>query len=219
MKQPTPPANRAWATSWSLIKDGWDRLAVYLPVMLLGVLALATYWLARNMPVAPSLPMELPVRHEPDYVMRGAVVRSFDGSTGVLRTELRGSEMRHFPDTDTLEVDQLTGFSTDDRGGVTTLAAQRGWTNADRSELRLSGQVVLVRQAVAGPAAVLSTQVEAQALQLLVNDKRVVSDAPVVITRGPDRFTADRMAINQSNGTTELTGRVRGVLRPHTARR
>jgi lipopolysaccharide export system protein LptC len=147
------------------------------------------------------------------------VVRSFDGSTGVLRTELRGSEMRHFPDTDTLEVDQLTGFSTDDRGGVTTLAAQRGWTNADRSELRLSGQVVLVRQAVAGPAAVLSTQVEAQTLQLLVNDKRVVSDSPVIITRGPDRFTADRMAINQSNGTTELTGRVRGVLRPHTARR
>jgi lipopolysaccharide export system protein LptC len=61
--------------------------------------------------------------------------------------------------------------------------------------------------------------VEAQTLQLLVNDKRVVSDAPVVITRGADRFTADRMAINQQNGTTELTGRVRGVLLPSASRR
>jgi lipopolysaccharide export system protein LptC len=219
------PTSRVRATALSLIKDGWDRLAVYLPVLLLGVLALATYWLARNMPMAPSMPSEMPVRHEPDYVMRGAVVRSFDGGSGVLRSELRGSEMRHFPDTDTLEVDQLTGFSTDDQGVVTTLAAQRGWTNADRSEVRLSGQVVLLHQVAGlpgssgGRSAVPPTRVEAQTLQLLVNDKRVVSDAPVVITRGADRFTADRMAINQQNGTTELTGRVRGVLLPSASRR
>lgn len=220
MSQPTS-ASRARATAWSLVKDGWDRLAVYLPVLLLGLLALATYWLARNMPVAPASPTALPVRHEPDYVMRGAVVRSFDGGTGALRTELRGTEMRHFPDSDTLEIDSLTGFFDDGQGRMTTLAAQRGWTNADRSEVRLSGQVVLVRQVEAdrGRATVLPVRVEAQALQLRVNDSLIVSEEPVAIVRGADRFMADRMRIHQRNGTVELNGNVRAVLSPQTARR
>lgn len=45
---------------------GLDRLAIYLPVLLMGVLALGTYWLVRTTPVfSPEAPARAP-RHEPD---------------------------------------------------------------------------------------------------------------------------------------------------------
>ena len=48
----------------------WDRVSIYLPVLLMGALALGTYWLVRNSPVfnAPEAAKE--ARHESDYFMR-----------------------------------------------------------------------------------------------------------------------------------------------------
>ena len=30
----------------------WERLSLYLPLVMMGLLAVGTYWLVRNMPVA-----------------------------------------------------------------------------------------------------------------------------------------------------------------------
>ena len=47
------------ASAWGRVRATWDRLAIYLPVMLMGVLALGTYWLARNTPTfsMPGIPL------------------------------------------------------------------------------------------------------------------------------------------------------------------
>ena len=33
-----------------LVRSAWDRVAVYLPIILMGLMALGTYWLVRNTP-------------------------------------------------------------------------------------------------------------------------------------------------------------------------
>ena len=38
-----------------VIRQGWDQLSIYLPVVLMGLLALGTWWLVRNAPM-PQLP-------------------------------------------------------------------------------------------------------------------------------------------------------------------
>lgn len=40
-----------------VIRQGWDQLSIYLPVLLMGLLALGTWWLVRNAPM-PQLPAE-----------------------------------------------------------------------------------------------------------------------------------------------------------------
>ena len=42
----------------------WDRLSIYLPVMLMAVLALLTYWLVRNTPIFITPPGAPPPAQE-----------------------------------------------------------------------------------------------------------------------------------------------------------
>ena len=139
-------ASRAWR--WT--RTTWDRLAMYLPVMLMGLLALGTYWLARNTPTfLGGGDSQRAVTHDPDYFMRGFQVRTFD-AVGRLKTEIYGTEARHFPDTDTLEIDQPRIRSYDERGAVTVATANRGLSNSDASEVQLMGNAVVVREPVPG---------------------------------------------------------------------
>ena len=53
------------------LRRTWDRLSLYLPVLLTGLLAMGTWWLVRNAPVLRPPTTEGAPRHEPDYSMKG----------------------------------------------------------------------------------------------------------------------------------------------------
>lgn len=122
----------------------WDRLSIYLPVLLMGGLALVSYWLIRLTPTPEPPAPPRPVSHEPDYFMRDFALRSFN-ATGALEHELQGQELRHYPDTGELEVDRARLRSVHPSGRVSTAQGERLTANADQTEYRLEGQVVLVR--------------------------------------------------------------------------
>ena len=71
----------------------------------MALLALGTWWLVRNTPRARRAARRpAPPRHEPDYSMRGFTVQRF-APDGALRVQIEGDALRHYPDTDTLEID------------------------------------------------------------------------------------------------------------------
>src|SRR5450759_2087496 len=107
-----------------LLHLAWERLSLYLPVILMGVLALGTYWLVRSTPLLIAHGPEAQVRHEPDYFMRKFSVKSFDGA-GRLKSEVLGTDARHFPDSETLEIDLVSIRSFSEEGGLTTATARR----------------------------------------------------------------------------------------------
>ncbi len=122
----------------------WDQLSIYLPVLLMGVLALGSYWLIRLTPIpAPPVPPR-PVSHEPDYFMRDFALRNFNAA-GVLEHELQGQTLRHYPDNGELEVDRARLRSLHASGRISTAQADRLTANADQTEYRLTGNVVLTR--------------------------------------------------------------------------
>lgn len=47
----------------------WQRLGPYLPILIMAVFALATFWLVRSMPTERGLAPEGPPSHEPDYFL------------------------------------------------------------------------------------------------------------------------------------------------------
>lgn len=202
------------------IRQGWEQVSLYLPVMLMGLLALGTWWLVRNAPM-PQLPtIERPVGHQPDYFMKTFSVKSFDAA-GRLQSEVQGDVARHYPDTDTLEIDKVNMRSVSPEGRLTIATANRALTNADGTEVQLFGNAIVTREPVpakAGNPAQPRLEFRGEFLHAFTNTERVRSDQPVTLTRGEDRFTADGMDYDNLDQVLQLRGRVRGVLLPGAAK-
>ncbi|WP_042422152.1 LPS export ABC transporter periplasmic protein LptC [Comamonas granuli] len=192
------------------LRRAWDRLSLYLPVLLMGLLALATWWLVRNAPQPQEQRAPAAPRHEPDYQMNGFSVRSF-AADGRLQSEVQGQTARHYPDTDTLEIDQVRIRSAGQAGRAVHATADRALSNADGSEVQLFGNAVVVREAAPGQPRL---EFRGEFLHAWPNEERVRSHLPVTLTRGSSRFTADSMEYDNLAQVLQLRGHVRGVLAP-----
>ncbi|WP_077002425.1 LPS export ABC transporter periplasmic protein LptC [Variovorax sp. KK3] len=206
-------ANRAL----NLLRDALDRVTIYLPIILTAVLALGTYWLVRNAPKLLEPTVKEAPKHEPDFFMRGFVIKTFLPS-GDLRSELFGTEGRHYPDTDTIEVDQVRLRSVSPEGLITRATANRGLSNADGSEVQLFGNAVVVREAATSASGKVNPRLEfrGEFLHAFLDTERVKSHKPVTLIRGSDQFTADTLDYDNLTGVANLHGRVRGLLMPST---
>jgi lipopolysaccharide export system protein LptC len=127
-----------------------------------------------------------------------------------------GSEARHFPDTDTLEIDKPRIRAFNARGDLTVATATRALTNADGSEVQLIGNAVVTREAAKGPDGGSSPTLEfrGEFLHAFLNTEQVKSHKPVTLTRGGDTFSADSLEFDNVGRVLALDGRVRGILRP-----
>lgn len=193
----------------------WQRVSLYLPVLLMGVLALGTYWLVRSTPALLAAVTPPPPKHEADYFMRKFSVKTF-GAAGRLKSELFGADARHYPDTDTLEVDSVRIRSFDEGGRLSTATARRAVSNGDLSEVMLTGDARVVREPAISVTGQSQARIEfrSEFLHAFVGTERVKSDKPVELTRGHDRFTADALDYDNLARVIQLKGRVRATLIP-----
>lgn len=200
---------------WRRVLRAWDRVSIYLPLVLMGALTLGTYWLVRNSPTMGNTETAKAARHDVDYFMRKFTIKAFD-ELGTLKSEINGLEGRHFSDTDILEIDQPRIRTINPQGWVTTSTGNRALSNGDGSEVQLMGDARVVREAVLGADGkeLPRMQFSGEFLHAYVNDERVKSHLPVVLTRGGDQFTGDTFAYDNVTGVAELKGRVKGVLVP-----
>jgi lipopolysaccharide export system protein LptC len=201
------------AAAWQRVRAGWDRIAIYLPVLLMGMLALGTYWLASNTPAFIGGPdAQRPPTHDPDYFLREFSVKTFEPS-GRLKSEVFGTEARHYPDTDTLEIDQPRMRAYDEKGALTVATAQRAISNGDGSELQLLGNAIVVREPPADGSA-QRMEIRSEFLHVFVNTEKVKTHKPVTLIRGGDQFEAESLDYDNLDRVLGLQGRVRGRIVP-----
>ncbi len=200
---------------WQRVLRAWDRVSIYLPIVLMGALALGTYWLVRNSPVFAAQEAAKVLKHDVDYYMRKFTIKSFD-ELGSMRSEVKGLEGRHFADTDILEIDQPNIRSISDVGRHVTSTGNRALSNGDGSEVQLFGNARVVREPTldANGKEIPRMEFRGEFLHAFVNDERVKSHLPVVLSRGSDQFTGDTFAYDNISGIADLKGRVKGVLVP-----
>lgn len=192
------------------VADTLAAVVSYLPVLLMGLLALATWWLVRSTPVPEAAREPGPPRGEPDYTMERFVVQRFDAQ-GALRTRIEGDHVRHYPDTDRLEIDGPRVHSVAEDGRVTVARARQAVSNGDGSEIALTGEARVRREGLGGEPAV---EFEGESLLASRREDRLVADRPVKITRGPSVMRADRAVYDQRAGVLTLQGQVRVTLVP-----
>lgn len=196
------------------IRRQWDRVSMYLPILLMGALALVSYWVLHSAPsVQPSSPSR-PPKHEPDYIMRDFSVRTF-GAEGQLKSQINGKEGRHYPDTDTTEVDHARIRAVNQAGHLITAQGNQLTTNGEQTEHLLRGQVVAVREAVASPDKPLPRlEYRGEQMRIFTDTDRIESSLPVEMLRGTDRITADTLHYSDQEQIANLQGRVRATLQP-----
>lgn len=196
----------------------WGRLSIYLPIAIMGLVALGTYWLVENSPRPHKPVIERPVRHEPDYFMKNFSVTTFVES-GRLRSEVFGVEGRHYPDTDKLEIDHIRIRSFDKQGLLTTATANRALTNKDASVVELFGNAILVRETQPDKSGNPLPRIEFRGEYLHANTEtdRVTSNKPVQLRRGNDVFVGDSMDFDNANQVMVMQGRVKGLINSRSA--
>lgn len=192
-----------------------DRISIYLPILLMGVLALASYWLLRATPGPEAPEATRPLSSEPDYFMRGFSVKAFDGD-GLLKSEVVGDEARHHPDDDRIEIDNARIRNMGAEGRPTVASARLVTTNADNTQFILEGDAVVVREGGVGAAGQALPRLEfrGEYLKVFVDPERVVSDQPVTLLRGTDRLVADSIDYRGDIGVADFKGRVKVQLLP-----
>lgn len=195
-----------------LVQLFWDRLSIYLPIVLMGMAALATWWLVRGLPSPKPLDASRAVRHEPDYTVSNLTLRSFDPA-GQLKSELASQAAMHYPDTDTLVLSNVRLNGHGQEGWLTVGRANTATSNRDGSSVALSGAVRVERRSLATSAPARTTFFGEQ-LNYSRNPSRLRSDAPVKVERGRDWFTANRMVLDDSAGTLVLDGAVKAQFSP-----
>lgn len=197
----------------------WDQVSIYLPVLLMGLLALGSYWLLRLTPIDDPAQVEAEVGSDPDYYMRRFSVKVFNADGG-LRTEIFGAEARHYPDTGRMEIDTARIRSYGETGQLTVATAKRVSANAENTEFILEGDAVVIRQAGRDEKGKPTPRMEFRGDYLKVYTPRdiVSSDRPVEIIRGTDRIMADQLLYRGDRRGAALSGQVRMQLQPRTAR-
>jgi lipopolysaccharide export system protein LptC len=180
-------------------------LSAYLPLLLMALLALGTWWLVQNTP-RPEVPSEAAVpRHDPDYTMQGFTLRRF-GADGRLRVQVQGTQMRHYPDTDTLEIDGVTIRALSPDGSVTRATARRALTNGDASELQLLGGAQVVRE---GAGDVQRIEFESEFLHAFLNTERLRSHLPVRLRQGTSELRVGAIDYDNLTRSAKLGAPVR----------
>jgi len=184
-----------------------DTLSSYLSLLLMAMLALGSWWLVKNTPLVDIPRVERPPTHEPDYTMRRFEIQRFTPE-GMLRAQIEGDTLRHFPDTDTFEVDNPKIRAWAPEGGVTDASAKRALSNADASEVQLFGDARVTRVPTATDEGL---SFRGEFLHAFLKTERVRSNQPATFTRGDAVIRADAFDYDNIERIVELKGHVRAT--------
>lgn len=203
---PASPGPRA-PTPWLLRLR--DALASYLPLLLMALLAMATWWLVKNAPRPPAPSEAKTPSSEPDVVMNRFALERFDAQ-GRLKLRIEGARLRHFPDTDRVEIDasHIQAFAPD--GRVTRATAARAWGAGDGSEFELQGGAEVLSTDDSGAP----VRMRSEFLHTFVQLQQVQSHLPVTVLSNGAELRAGGLAYDHNRGLLDLKGPVKSVLQP-----
>ena len=205
-----PGAPRRGRVPWHLRVR--DALSAYLPLLLMLLIALATWWLVKNTPVPEPPAPPRAVRSEPDYTMRGFALERFDAE-GRLKVRIEGELMRHFPDSDRVEIEdaRIRAFTAD--GRETQATAKRALGNGDGSEIQLLGGAEVTSRDPAGTP----LYIRGEFLHAFLITERVRSHLPVFVRFGATELNAAGIDYDNASRKLDFKGPVRAVLAPKGA--
>jgi lipopolysaccharide export system protein LptC len=166
-----------------------------------------TLWLERavNAPGAGRPDRSL---HTPDFIVERFTATTLDKG-GRPEWKLAANRMIRYPDDETTELEEPRILQLPGDGPPVRISAERGTVAKDGEEVRLYGNVVVIREAE-GPRAEL--RMETSYLQVFPEEELAVTPEAVLITEGRSRLAGVGMEYNNKTRQFRLKARVTATL-------
>lgn len=195
----------AWTQNWH---------TAILPLTILLALAALSFWLR----YASELPNERhdgKTRHDPDYIVSGATVRKLDPA-GQLQYTLVAREIRHYPDTDTVEftAPHLQQFHPT-RPTVTVRAGQ-GQSSGQGQRIELTNTVEVRRAATRSAGELI---IETPELTVLTDEGRAFTKSRILIKQDKSWIEGLGMQFDNPSQTYLLESQVSGRIDSRSSRK
>jgi len=187
-----------------------DRVLLSLPLVLVALLALGSYWMLRTAPALDIDQLPRPPDHTPDYVLEKFSAQKFD-TNGRLTLFMRGESAQRLPDSEWVEVQKFSMRATDADGLVKHASADLGVSSPDSKEFELKGKVRMLQEAKPSNNSP-RLEISGEFLHFFADVDRIESNKPVQLLHGKQQFNADSMVYDGKERSLQLDGRVRATL-------
>ena len=175
-------------------------------------LAALTFWLERTVS-APTGTASAARARVPEFVVDGITATALDKG-GRAESRLTAQRMLYYPDEEITEVvePRLTQFP--EKGPPLRVSAERGTVNREGDEVRLYGNVVVVRDPNGDRPPL---RMDTTYLQVFPKTEQARTPEPVLITEGSSKLTGVGMEYDNAKRVLELKARVSGTYAPKAA--
>lgn len=197
--------NQRW---WLLL----ERVQASLPLLAAAGLAGFTWWLVQSSPKDGDVGRPALAASVPDFELNKARVARFDAQ-GRIEAVLDGETMRHYSDSDRLQIDQLTLSARDDKGLGLRAVSLHGDADRKAEVVTLSGGAQVTALPATDPGTGLRAapaHFSGEGLRIDTRTRVVTSDQPVKLQQQGSEVRAQKLRYDDRTGVTELGGRVRG---------
>lgn len=185
-----------------------DKISLLMPVILMGLLALGSYWLYQNTPIVKENKKKTVVSSEPDYFLSNFATRQYDAKTNLLKSEIIGEIANHYPDRNELEIFKIQAKSISAEGFLTHGTAEKAIRNSEGNQVQLVGKALIIREAV-DPSKVVSSKkipvnFTGEYLNIEIDKQKITSDKAISVTQGNNQFTANNLDYDNKTGIVNL---------------
>jgi lipopolysaccharide export system protein LptC len=183
----------------------WQSQQVF-PIVLLGLLAALSFWLARSVEM-PEARLEGKLRHDPDAFVERFQVYRMDAD-GALQYRLTAPRMEHFPDDDSSLLSQPRLEYYRDRAQSMTLSGENGYVAAKGETVFFWDNVKATRAATAERAEMVARMPD---LTVQPDEGTAFTDSPVEISQGRSWIKGVGMHIDNNTSVLTLKSQVTGT--------
>jgi lipopolysaccharide export system protein LptC len=169
------------------IKQSIGRTLLRLmPLLLMGVLTLLTFWLVQKNTPHEKSPLERVRLHEPDYTINNGTLSALN-ELGNTKYRILGNKVTHYDDDASIDIatPRMRLFQPDK--APVTVKSDTGHLDGDLTILDLIDNASIFRPAQAATAtepATLRMLATSSYFKVLINDDIIESDRPITLEQG-----------------------------------
>jgi len=184
-----------------------------MPLILMGLLTLATFWLVQKNTPPEKSPLERVRLHEPDYIIKNGALSALN-EIGKTKYRILGVKVTHYDDDASIDIltPRMRLFQADK--APVTVKSDTGHLDGDLTILDLYDNATIFRpaqEATASQPATLRMLASSSYFKVLINDDIIETNKPITLEQGMSIMkSTDGGIFNNIEQSMVLSGHVKG---------
>jgi lipopolysaccharide export system protein LptC len=191
----------------------WRSLLRLMPLILMGVLTLVTFWLVKNNAPIEKSAIERVRLHEPDYTITNGVL-SVLNEFGNTKFRVLGKKVIHYDDDASIDIETPRMRLFPPGKSPITVKADKGYLDGDLTILDLMDNAEIVRPSQDASETEPSRPrmlASSSYFKVLINDDIIETNQPLTLEQGISvMHSAEGGVFNNIEQSMVLSGKVRG---------